>query len=169
MVVLNGNGPSYQPLSVTSKKNNLTKPSKTLSGTMEQPVTKGKLPNMDKVSGGQKKSEPLTTGGPQKIDTATTIKSVNVPTSRSTNEENSSNTTTTTTTAIVPKRKKGRPSKSAVTLKASAKVKDAAAKSAKPMQSKVLLDTVIPFITCNLCKGYLIDATTIVECLHTCK
>lgn len=35
--------------------------------------------------------------------------------------------------------------------------------------SKVPLNTVIPFITCKLCQGYLIDATTIVECLHTCK
>lgn len=24
-------------------------------------------------------------------------------------------------------------------------------------------------ITCTLCKGYFIDATTIIECLHTCK
>lgn len=24
-------------------------------------------------------------------------------------------------------------------------------------------------LTCNLCKGYLIDATTISECLHSCK
>lgn len=34
---------------------------------------------------------------------------------------------------------------------------------------KVYLKTVNPHITCNLCKGYLIDATTIVECLHSCK
>lgn len=68
-----------------------------------------------------------------------------------------------------PKRRKGRPPKSAVTLKASAKAKNAAEKSTTPRQSKVLLDNVLPFITCNLCKGYLIDATTIVECLHTCK
>ncbi|XP_001661478.2 polycomb group protein Psc [Aedes aegypti] len=33
--------------------------------------------------------------------------------------------------------------------------------------SKVLLSSVNPYITCNLCKGYLIDATTIVECLHS--
>ncbi|KAI7693494.1 Polycomb group RING finger protein 1 [Sarcoptes scabiei] len=25
------------------------------------------------------------------------------------------------------------------------------------------------FISCYLCKGYLIDATTIIECLHSCK
>lgn len=25
------------------------------------------------------------------------------------------------------------------------------------------------FITCHLCQGYLIDATTIIECLHSCK
>lgn len=34
---------------------------------------------------------------------------------------------------------------------------------------KVLLKTVSQQITCFLCKGYLIDATTIVECLHSCK
>ena len=34
---------------------------------------------------------------------------------------------------------------------------------------KILLKEVNEFITCVLCKGYLIDATTITECLHTCK
>ena len=24
-------------------------------------------------------------------------------------------------------------------------------------------------VTCSLCAGYLVDATTITECLHTCK
>ncbi|XP_049299087.1 polycomb group protein Psc [Anopheles funestus] len=33
--------------------------------------------------------------------------------------------------------------------------------------SRVTLGSVYPCITCNLCKGYLIDATTIVECLHS--
>ncbi|XP_055604366.1 polycomb group protein Psc, partial [Uranotaenia lowii] len=33
--------------------------------------------------------------------------------------------------------------------------------------SKVDLKSINPYITCNLCKGYLIDATTIVECLHS--
>ncbi|XP_050093670.1 polycomb group protein Psc [Anopheles aquasalis] len=33
--------------------------------------------------------------------------------------------------------------------------------------SHAQLSTVNPCITCNLCKGYLIDATTIVECLHS--
>ncbi|KAL1374643.1 hypothetical protein pipiens_004855 [Culex pipiens pipiens] len=33
--------------------------------------------------------------------------------------------------------------------------------------SKIHLSSVNPYITCNLCKGYLIDATTIVECLHS--
>ena len=26
-----------------------------------------------------------------------------------------------------------------------------------------------PYILCSICKGYFIDATTITECLHTCK
>lgn len=34
---------------------------------------------------------------------------------------------------------------------------------------KLLIKTISPQITCNLCKGFLIDATTIVECLHSCK
>lgn len=34
---------------------------------------------------------------------------------------------------------------------------------------KIFLQTINPYITCNLCRGYLIDATTIVECLHSCK
>uniref|UniRef100_A0A8W7PZ46 RING-type domain-containing protein n=1 Tax=Anopheles coluzzii TaxID=1518534 RepID=A0A8W7PZ46_ANOCL len=33
--------------------------------------------------------------------------------------------------------------------------------------SRVKLGSVHPCITCHLCKGYLIDATTIVECLHS--
>jgi len=38
------------------------------------------------------------------------------------------------------------------------------------MERKVRLKTVNPFITCYICKGYLVDATTITECLHTfCK
>lgn len=32
---------------------------------------------------------------------------------------------------------------------------------------KISLDDVHPYITCFLCRGYLIEATTIVECLHT--
>jgi polycomb group RING finger protein 3 len=37
-------------------------------------------------------------------------------------------------------------------------------------EKKILLKDVNEFITCVLCKGYLIDATTITECLHTfCK
>ena len=37
------------------------------------------------------------------------------------------------------------------------------------MERKVRLKTVNVHITCFLCKGYLIDATTITECLHTCE
>lgn len=32
---------------------------------------------------------------------------------------------------------------------------------------KILLGAVHPYICCSLCSGYLIKATTIVECLHT--
>ncbi|KAL7047446.1 hypothetical protein ACKWTF_002914 [Chironomus riparius] len=34
-------------------------------------------------------------------------------------------------------------------------------------KEKITLGDVHPYITCYLCKGYLIEATTIVECLHT--
>lgn len=36
-------------------------------------------------------------------------------------------------------------------------------------QRPILLSAVNPHIICSLCFGYLIDATTIVECLHSCK
>jgi Zinc finger, C3HC4 type (RING finger) len=45
------------------------------------------------------------------------------------------------------------------------KVKDAAAASYRSDQ--ISLYDVHPYITCFLCRGYLIEATTIVECLHT--
>lgn len=32
---------------------------------------------------------------------------------------------------------------------------------------KISLEDVHPYITCFICRGYLIEATTIVECLHT--
>ncbi|XP_026506833.1 polycomb group RING finger protein 6 [Terrapene carolina triunguis] len=31
------------------------------------------------------------------------------------------------------------------------------------------LSELTPYILCSICKGYFIDATTITECLHTCK
>lgn len=37
-----------------------------------------------------------------------------------------------------------------------------------PMERKIKLKPLNPFITCQICKGYLIDATTVTECLHTC-
>ncbi|KAL5022296.1 hypothetical protein ScPMuIL_001451 [Solemya velum] len=40
----------------------------------------------------------------------------------------------------------------------------------KMMERRIKLKYVNPHITCGICKGYLIDATTITECLHTfCK
>lgn len=35
------------------------------------------------------------------------------------------------------------------------------------LRERISLGDVHPYITCYLCKGYLIEATTIVECLHT--
>ncbi|XP_076367751.1 polycomb group ring finger 3-like lethal (3) 73Ah isoform X2 [Tachypleus tridentatus] len=38
------------------------------------------------------------------------------------------------------------------------------------MEKKIKLKTLNPHIKCKLCKGYLVDATTVTECLHTfCK
>nr|CAH7748932.1 unnamed protein product [Callosobruchus chinensis] len=38
------------------------------------------------------------------------------------------------------------------------------------MERKIKLKTLNNHITCKICRGYLIDATTVTECLHTfCK
>jgi len=42
-------------------------------------------------------------------------------------------------------------------------------KSGSVVERRVRLRTVNPHIICCLCKGYMINATTITECLHTCK
>lgn len=34
---------------------------------------------------------------------------------------------------------------------------------------RTLLRDINPHLICLLCRGYLIDATTVVECLHSCK
>jgi len=34
---------------------------------------------------------------------------------------------------------------------------------------KMPLQELNPHIMCALCAGYLVDATTIIECLHSCK
>lgn len=39
----------------------------------------------------------------------------------------------------------------------------------KDKSNKRLISELNSYITCKLCKGYFIDATTIIECLHTCK
>lgn len=36
-------------------------------------------------------------------------------------------------------------------------------------QPKIPLSQFYPYIRCALCCGFLIDATTITECLHTCE
>lgn len=35
--------------------------------------------------------------------------------------------------------------------------------------SRIPITLLNEHLTCKLCKGYFIDATTIIECLHTCK
>lgn len=37
------------------------------------------------------------------------------------------------------------------------------------MERRIKLHTLNKHITCEICKGYFIDATTVTECLHTCK
>lgn len=39
----------------------------------------------------------------------------------------------------------------------------------KMQPNRVRITDLNPLLTCPLCTGYLIDATTIVECLHSCK
>lgn len=40
----------------------------------------------------------------------------------------------------------------------------------EPVEKKCLLRNLNEMITCKICSGYLIDATTVTECLHTfCK
>lgn len=36
-------------------------------------------------------------------------------------------------------------------------------------QLKIPLNQFYPYIRCGLCCGFLIDASTITECLHTCE
>ncbi len=36
------------------------------------------------------------------------------------------------------------------------------------MERRIRLKSLNPHITCKICRGYLIDATTVTECLHTC-
>lgn len=38
----------------------------------------------------------------------------------------------------------------------------------KMLTRKIKLWDINAHITCRLCSGYLIDATTVTECLHTC-
>ena len=37
------------------------------------------------------------------------------------------------------------------------------------MERMIKLKSLNPHISCKICKGYLIDATTVTECLHTCE
>lgn len=41
--------------------------------------------------------------------------------------------------------------------------------SVPPSYRRILLRDVNPYLVCVLCKGYFIDATSISECLHSCK
>lgn len=37
------------------------------------------------------------------------------------------------------------------------------------MERRIKLHTLNKHITCEICSGYFIDATTVTECLHTCE
>lgn len=37
------------------------------------------------------------------------------------------------------------------------------------MERRIKLKTLNEHIVCAICSGYLVDATTVTECLHTCK
>ncbi|XP_052026418.1 polycomb group RING finger protein 6-like [Apodemus sylvaticus] len=50
------------------------------------------------------------------------------------------------------------------------KAEEKAAVEAEQEEHLLPLSEMIPYISCSICKGYLIDAATITECLHTfCK
>ena len=40
---------------------------------------------------------------------------------------------------------------------------------AKKAPAKPTFGTLNELLVCTLCKGYLVDATSIVECLHSCE
>ena len=40
--------------------------------------------------------------------------------------------------------------------------------TAASAQGNLQLQALNPLITCKVCGGYFVDATTITECLHTC-
>lgn len=51
-------------------------------------------------------------------------------------------------------------------------IKEEVVSSSPPLHqksNKIPLKLVNAHITCSICKGYLIDATTLVECLHSCE
>nr|CAD2159034.1 unnamed protein product [Meloidogyne enterolobii] len=56
------------------------------------------------------------------------------------------------------------------TFKNSENSSSTAGTSQKPMENFVSLSSINPYITCPLCNGYFVDATTVIDCLHTfCK
>lgn len=61
---------------------------------------------------------------------------------------------------------RGRKSPSKVTSSAHG----ASAGPSAPTENVLLLRTLNPYITCPICNGYFVDATTVLDCLHTfCK
>lgn len=61
---------------------------------------------------------------------------------------------------------------SPATIKLPEKIEQAPVSTSSPHQpksNKIPLKLVNAHITCSICEGYLIDATTLVECLHSCK
>ncbi|XP_058178090.1 polycomb group protein Psc [Anopheles ziemanni] len=136
------------------------------------------LPNGDEevVGGGQLLSSASTElaseGTPAKVCIApSSSSSSSAPSSTSDTEPTSnSKTTTVVPTTSSNNNNNNTPSMTALTIEDEGKapVEGTAAGPLSPYRpSRVTLGSVNACITCNLCKGYLIDATTIVECLHS--
>ncbi|XP_037887507.1 polycomb group protein Psc [Glossina fuscipes] len=77
-------------------------------------------------------------------------------------------TTITTTTTTTPAKQQNSSSKNnAAAIESVCNESDSTEQLLSMKPSPVLLSAVNPHIICSLCFGYLIDATTIVECLHS--
>ncbi len=62
------------------------------------------------------------------------------------------------------------PAKSSSAAASSAAAAAASSSSSDPMEKRCQMRELNENITCKICRGYLIDATTVTECLHTfCK
>lgn len=96
------------------------------------------------------------------------VASMTKPTTTPTTEVSQENGKAPTAAAMKKKRDEAAKEKVAVLNQVAKHPQDALA-TLQQKSHKLPLRLVNAHITCNICKGYLIDATTLVECLHSCK